>query len=130
MARTPRAAFLASPLAEGAREIDVQTGWRHYYLDAHAIGPSDFVVSLSFEYERFDGYHLASNDPAFGRGWDDWSEAKEMARREANDRWLLGQLGPPGSKGRATLYEFAWGTVWSSFDPKGGSSSIGVRFKP
>jgi hypothetical protein len=38
-------------------------------------------------------YRLWIADARFGTSWDDWSEEKELARRDAQDAWLVEQLG-------------------------------------
>jgi hypothetical protein len=89
--------------------------------------------ALLFEHERLDGCRLWICDPRYGTSWDDWSEEKQLALRDAHDSWLVEMLGP-GSRfawagGSLPEYRFEWGEVWSSYDPRSGSSSIGVRFR-
>ena len=128
-----RSSLLSSLLAKGTRSEDMQTGWAQVYLKPRRLGGREFGVHLVFEGERLDSYALSLHDPQYGTSWDDWSEAKELARRNAHDAWLEAGLGKGKSEGagraRELRYTFPWGRVWSSFDPKGGASSIGVRFR-
>ena len=57
----------------------------------------------------------------FDKGWDTWTEEKELADLEIYKAWLANELG--------TLKDFDWGTVWASYGKKGASSSIGLRYK-
>ena len=54
-------------------------------------------------------------------GSSSWSEQKEKEDLRKYKDWLDKEL-----DGEA---KFHWGNVWASYDPKGGSSSIGVRYK-
>jgi hypothetical protein len=99
-----------------------------------ASRPVDFCNSgLLFEGERLDGYRLWIEGTPYGTSWDDGSEEKELARRDAQDVWLAEMLGvgvrvqrPSGS---ALTYSFPWGEVWSGYDPRSAGSDIGVRFR-
>jgi len=130
---TTRTAFRASPLAAPARWDDMHTGWMDAELPSEADGDRKIGVRLIFEGERLDGYRLWIVDPRYGTSWDDWSEEKELAHRDAHDAWLVEKLGP-GERARAPGgmelgYSLPWGDVWSTYDPRSGGSSIGVRFR-
>jgi hypothetical protein len=115
-----------------ARWDDMQTGWMHAHLPGEVDGDRNVGVRLLFEGERLEGYRLAILDPRYGTSWDDWSEEKQLAQRDAHDQWLVEMLGPgvrtraPG--GMELSYTFPWGDVWSTYDPRSGGSSIGVRY--
>jgi len=115
-----RSAFATSPMAAGSSVDDMRTGW--------ARG-----VRLLFDGERLDGYRLWIADARFGVSWDDWSEDKELARRDAQDAWLVEQLGegvrierPSGS---VLTYSLPWGEAWSGYDPRSAGSDVGVRLR-
>ncbi|HEY1698053.1 MAG TPA: hypothetical protein VGG39_38095 [Polyangiaceae bacterium] len=131
-AATSRADLRAMPVAAGARWDDMHTGWVHVEL-ADATGTATFAVRLLFEGERLDGYRMWMLDPRFGTSWDDWSEEKQRAQQDAHDAWLIGLLGPgtrrPTPGGPELAYSLPWGEVWSAYDPRSGSSTIGVRFR-
>ena len=122
-------ALLACPLGRGASCYDMGTGWTRVELGPRPLGGRTFFVCASFEGERLDGYALCDADPRFGSSWDDASKKKELARRDAHDAWLMAALGAGGKRQPQLAYALAWGEAWSSYDPLGGSSSIGVRFR-
>jgi hypothetical protein len=128
-----RSSLLISPLSSHATCDDMDTGWMHVCLAPQTIDGLVFDVELHFEGERLDGYSLSLVDPRYGTCWDDYSEEKQLAQRDAHDTWLMANLGAgnrePGPRGPELRYSFAWGDAYSTFDPKGGSSSIGVRFR-
>ena len=64
---------------------------------------------------------FAIDDDRFGTSWSEWSEDKELKRKEEHDRLLNEVLG--------SKREFYWGTVWSVFDRKGACSLFGVNYK-
>jgi hypothetical protein len=111
----------------------MHTGWMHVSLEPQTVDGLVFGVAIHFEAERLDGYSLSLVDARYGTSWDDYSEEKQLAQRDAHDAWLVAILGPgnrkPSPRGPELRYSFPWGDAWSTFDAKGGSSSIGVRFR-
>jgi len=128
-----RTSFLASPLGAHARSEDMHTGWMLAYLGAQDLDGLTFAVVLHFEGERLDRYSLSLTDPRYGTSWDDYTEEKQLAQRDAYDAWLVASLGQgtrePSPRGPELRYALPWGDVWSTFDARGGSTSIGVRFR-
>jgi hypothetical protein len=128
-----RSAFLSSPMGAKARCDDKGTLGMSAYLGSQPVDGLVFRVELHFEAERLRGYSLWLDDPRFGTSWDDYTEDKQLAQRDAHDAWLLTTLGPgerePSPRGPELRYVFPWGEVWSTFDARGGSTTIGVRFR-
>jgi hypothetical protein len=114
-----RSLFLSS--VEGSRaEVSVKNEpWCSFRF---RDGEGEFWVILFFREEELNSIHLALADPKYGTGWDDWSEAKERERKAAHDRWLTRTGWIPGQK-------YSWGSVWSEYDPKSGSSMIVIRYQ-
>lgn len=113
--------FLRSSLAEGAtthvaNEPDHSWKLKGTFRSAGL----DLLVVLWFRGQQLTMVSLMDADPRFGTSWDDASLEKEMARKESHDAWLANALGPQRT--------FAWGTVWSSYDERGGFSDMGVRY--
>lgn len=128
-----RSSLLASPMSAQATCEDMHTGWMHVYLGPQDLDGTKFGVALHFESERLDGYSLSLVDARYGTSWDDYSEEKQLAQRDAHDAWLIATLGPgnrePSPQGPELQYSFPWGDAWSTFDARAGSSSVGVRFR-
>ncbi len=128
-----RSAFLSSPMGAKARCDDKGTLGMSAYLGSQPVDGLVFRVELHFEAEQLRGYSLWLDDPRFGTSWDDYTEDKQLAQRDAHDAWLLSTLGPgkrePSPRGPELRYVFPWGEVWSTFDARGGSTTIGVRFR-
>jgi hypothetical protein len=128
-----RSAFLASPMGAKAKCDDMHNGWMHLYPGPQTLDGLEFVVRLVFEGERLDSYSMWLDDARYGTSWDDYSEEKQLAQRDAHDTWLVATLGPgerePSPRGPELRYTFPWGEVYSTFDARGGSSPIGVRFR-
>jgi hypothetical protein len=123
----------SSSMATRAKYEEVAAGWVHASLEPKALDGLMFGVKLVFEGEQLDSYSLWLMDARHGSSWRDWSEEKELARRDAHDAWLVVTLGSgerkATEKGPELHYTFPWGEVRSSFDPRAGSSSIGVHFR-
>ncbi|GAC1372184.1 MAG: hypothetical protein NVSMB47_20280 [Polyangiales bacterium] len=128
-----REAWLASPIGADRHGDDLHNGWMWFTLAPITEAGLRFSASLAFEGEALDGYRLSLSDARYGTSWDDWSEQGERARRDAHDSLLIAWLGAgeraPSPQGPELRYDFPWGEVWSTFDMRGGSSSIGVRFR-
>jgi hypothetical protein len=110
-------AALVAPIA-----IAVQNEpWCSYRLAGISLRDTELHISLQFKGEQLISTQLCHSAERFGNSWDTWSEEKEKARKAFHDQWLATQLGdPPG--------EHAWGTVDSSYDSKGGFSSITLSY--
>lgn len=82
-----------------------------------------FIISLCFKEEELSELSMAVNDSRFdiSSDWNSWSERKEKEDLKKYQKWLDKELGKET--------KFHWGVVWASYDPKGGSSSIGIRYK-
>jgi hypothetical protein len=128
-----RSSLLSSTMGAKAICDDVHTGWMHVYLGPQNLGGTVFGVVLHFDVERLDGYSLSLVDARYGTSWDNYSEENQVAQRDAHDAWLLATLGrsspEPSNRGAQLRYSFPWGDAWSTFDARGGSSSIGIRFR-
>jgi hypothetical protein len=113
-----RSQFLASPVGLASTVLVRNEPWISFRLEAAA---ENVVLAVFFKAEALESVDIAVIDPRFGAGWDDWSQEKEMQRKAANDQWLLAHGLTPGKK-------YAWGSVWSGFDPKGGFSNAVIHY--
>ena len=117
---TVRDAWLASAAAQGSAVGVRNEPWCSYAARTFAVDGRAWQLSASFHGQTLWRVALVALGEEFGAGWDGWSERKEQVRRVFQDRWLTQVLG-----GART---FAWGTVASVFDARGGSSSILVDY--
>ena len=53
--------------------------------------------------------------------WKEWDEAKEMARKDQHDAWLLQHYGPPP-------YAYRWGSMRSYYEVREGTSMIALSY--
>ena len=115
-----RRAFLASPLGPRA-EVWVRNEPHCAYRARLRAGGKPCVLVLRFYGEELRGVELALTGERWGTTWDEWSESRERDRQRAHDAFLRAHLGPPP-------YAYPWGTVESTYDPKGGASTIVIRY--
>ncbi|WP_437981364.1 hypothetical protein [Sorangium sp. So ce117] len=113
-----RSEFLASSVGMGSAVLVRNEPWCSFRFEE---GAESVVLAVFFKAEVLESVHITVVDPTFGTGWDDWSQEKELQRKAANDQWLLAHGLTPGE-------HYAWGSVWSGFDPRGGSSSAVIRY--
>ncbi|MDB6174154.1 MAG: hypothetical protein JWL59_3465 [Chthoniobacteraceae bacterium] len=100
---------------------DMRTGWVWYTLPSFPDAGISLIISLGFVDGFLREISIAHDDTTlYGRGWDDWSEEKEILRAENTAKWF--------KKKGFELGTFSWGSIWASYDPKGGFGSGGVRY--
>lgn len=113
-----RSMFRLSPEALQAK-INVQNEpWCSFRFEDHEDSLS---ITVFFHGERLESVSLYINDPRFGTSWEDWSEQKELERKQAGDEWLKKNGLKPGKN-------YAWGSVWSDYSPQSGFSDIVIRY--
>lgn len=115
--------ILSLNLGQTNKQLDHGNGWSWLQENNVFVDNKFFIIQFGFFKNELKQISLCMNDTKFklDKGWDNWSEEKELADLEKYKEWLTNELGQQK--------EFAWGTVWASYDSKGGSSSIGIRYK-
>jgi hypothetical protein len=114
-----RSQFLESALAQDARVAVQNEPWCSWDLAERPDGAPQLCIRLSFHSDTLESIAL-SDTSIKERTWEDWSREEERRREERHAQWLRDVLG------RRTT--FAWGTVWSGYDEKGGFASIVIRY--
>ena len=104
-----------------AQTWNVRNGWEHYYLRNFKIDNNYFFFDFMFYNEILNRIDFCFFDnPVKNASWDDWSEAKELERKEEFEQWL--------SKVSGTVRNFSWGKLNAYYDSKGGSSGIMIAY--
>jgi len=96
------------------------------------IGARQYLVRARFEHDRLVQLTLVDEAPEFGTGWDDYTKAKERARRAAHDAVLVAALGPAhrvDDKHYLKEWTLPWGRVVSAHDPRGGGTDIQISYR-
>ncbi|MHB8061737.1 MAG: hypothetical protein ACYDG2_03750, partial [Ruminiclostridium sp.] len=52
-------------------------------------------IGLCFHNEDMNSAHIAIHSSNSSTSWSDWSEEKEIERKETHDIWLLKNIGKP-----------------------------------
>ncbi|MFS0871879.1 hypothetical protein [Paenibacillus xylanilyticus] len=110
------------------------TGYTWYrFKSVASSGGKTYYLALCFYQSRLVHASLAMDGSEFPSSWDEWTEAGEMKRKAAHDEWLKQQIsGTPQivrSKPYPYIeYSFPWGAIYSSYDPRSASASIGFTF--
>ncbi|PSR55618.1 hypothetical protein AHMF7605_19955 [Adhaeribacter arboris] len=97
--------------------------WIHYTVKNVLIAGKFFYLTFFFHEEILDSVSFIFNDCEIDltSNWDCWSEKREKENAVLYNNWLDKEIG--------TSRNFLWGTVWASYDPKSGGSSIGISYK-
>ena len=118
-----RSQFLASAAFSGASVSIQNEPWCSYRLPTIAQPDTELAVVVQFHGEPVVAVTLMHGAARFGSSWSDWSQESELARKAFHEHWLSTAL-------RLPLGDYSWGSVWSGYDPKGGFSSVVVRYHP
>jgi hypothetical protein len=119
--RLSRTEFLSIPIGKSASIVVKNEPYCSYNIGRHEISGLVFIVIIYFYDELLESVNLTSVNDKSSESWSDWSEQKELERKEIHDRWLKNILGNASSN-------YKWGEVWSDYDSKAGFSSIEIRY--
>lgn len=101
---------------------DLGNGWT--WLRIKNISNSGYFLNMSFAFKnqilKELSFIVSDKRYASNSNWSDWSEQKELDDLEFYNDWLNKEIG--------NQREFDWGNIWATYDRKGGSSSIGLRY--
>ena len=118
-----RESFLASSIASRSCEKIRNEANRSIELPGVQYEGHPIAWSLRFNGLNLWSVSIACMDDEFGRLWSEWSEHRELARKQLHDSLLESILGNSWH-GR----QFRWGRVESVYDPKSGGSGITVSY--
>ena len=118
-----KAEFLSSSLAANARPGNQNHPWVRFAFQPIQARGETWAGDVCFQNDRLYSVSLSIVRKEFGSSWEDWSEEKELARKALHDHVLFELLGRTAEE-----YRFAWGTVSSTYDQKGGESSIHLQY--
>lgn len=103
--------------------VDRQNGWKWLTVKNLKVDGDYFILSLGFYVNALKMIELiVSKDPFdLTADWNSGSECDELAILQKLQVWLRTELGHEGN--------FEWGEAQATYDPKGGSSSVSIRYK-
>jgi predicted NACHT family NTPase len=116
--------FLESQkLGEVQETQDMGNGYKWLHIKNIQIDNKYFIISLCFKEDELTELSMVLDDKLFdlSSDWSSWNEQKEKEDLKKYQGWLNKELGEET--------KFHWGDVWASYDPRAGSSSIGIRYK-
>lgn len=127
---TTLAAVRRSPLGEALeKRAAAAPPWETWSAGVRAVGGRRVSVSLTFAKGRLVRVEVSLREDGESASWDEWSERRERRRKAKHDAWLAKTLGAPARKDEVGVhYDYAWGRVLSTFDPRSGSSGIVVSY--
>ena len=112
---------------------DMQNDYIWYSFHNVTISSTSFSILLLFQNSLLNTVMMSASNPKYGLSWDDWSEAKELQRKQEHDRLLHKELQRPPDIRRSKPYPYIeydveYGTISSSYDPRSASSSILIHY--
>lgn len=101
---------------------DMGNGWIWLRIKNISNSGYFFNMSIAFKNQILKELNFIVSDKKFdlNPNWSDWSEKEELKKLKKYQNWLKKEIG--------NKREFDWGQIWSDYDPKGGFSSIGLRY--
>jgi hypothetical protein len=118
--RLSRTEFLSLPVGKSASIIVRNEPFCSYNIGTHEISGLIFTVTVYFYGELLESVSISFVENE-STSLSDWSEQKELEKKEIHDTWLKSLPGKASS-------HYKWGEVWSGYDPKAGFSSIEIRY--
>mgnify|MGYP000669303626 CR=1 FL=1 len=96
--------------------------WKWIDIKNITIENEYYLFSLGFKNEKLNHISFNVDDKPFdlNSNWDSWTEKQELKKYKYFKKWLNRKIG----KER----EFDWGSISASYDPKGGFSSIEIKY--
>lgn len=120
---TTEAHFRATQQGQASNITTPNAGYNWYRLAGQLLIDGDpFTVKLCFAQGSLWGLSMSIDTGGQSTSWSSWSEAAELATNRRHQEILERHYGPPP-------YTYPWGWVSASYDPRGGSSNITVRYR-
>lgn len=116
-----RSEFLSFPVGKAAKVVVKNEPSCSCNIGRHEISGLLFIVTVYFYNELLESISMSSVNDTSRESWSDWSEEKELKRKEIHDHWMKKLLGNTSS-------HYEWGEVWSGYDAKAGFSSFEIRY--
>lgn len=114
--------FIESDLYSDVLNEDVDD-YSNYYLRPQLIGENKFIVRLYFGLNNnICLVNMSITKDGNIPTWDNWSEQDQLVKKGEHDQWLQKNIGKPP-------YQYSWGEISSTYDPRSGSSTITFTYK-
>ncbi len=109
-------------LASTNKTWDVKNGYKWIYFNDINIDKLFFNIGVCFHNERLFCIDFGFTDKQEKNfTWDNWSEKDELKRKDIYEEWLTSIIGKKRN--------FEWGKVGAYFDPKGGTTSMHIKYE-
>ncbi len=109
-------------LAPTNKTWDIKNGYKWIYFTDVEIDKLFFYIGVCFYNDRLFCIDFSFNDKQEKNlTWDNWNEKDELKLKEIYDKWLTKIIGEKRS--------FEWGKVGAYFDPKGGTTSMHIKYE-
>jgi len=104
-------------------ERGMGNGWIWYDVINVIIVAQYFNISFAFYNSKLNILNFVFSSSKYdpNKGQESWSEMEELQNALIFDNWLYAEIGSERT--------FSWGEAWAGYDPKGGSSSVIIRYK-
>lgn len=103
--------------------VNHNNGYKWIYIKNIEIIPAKYHFGFCF-YEnklKYVDFGLSDTKEIKKQNWNDWSEEKELSKKEFYDNYLTIIFG--------TKRKFDWGKLETVYDPRGGTTSIVLKYK-
>lgn len=109
-------------LAPTNKTWDIKNGYKWIYFNDIAIENLLFYIGVCFYNDKLFCINFSFNDKQETKlSWDNWNEKDELNRKDIYDKWLTNTIGDQR--------KFEWGNIGAYFDPKGGTTSINIKYE-
>ncbi|MCF2873234.1 MULTISPECIES: hypothetical protein [unclassified Tenacibaculum] len=110
-------------LGEIQETREMGTEWKWIDIKNLKIENEYYLFFLGFKNEKLKLISFNVNTKPFelDSNWNSWTEKQELKKYKYLKKWLNIKVGKDS--------EFDWGSISTSYDPKGGFSAIKIKYK-
>jgi hypothetical protein len=102
--------------------LDIKNGYKWIYFKEIEIDNLFFNIGICFHNDRLFCIDFGFTfEQQKNLTWENWNEENELIRKDIYEKWLTINIG----KKR----KFNWGTIGAYYDPRGGTTSINIKYR-
>lgn len=115
------------------KKNDMNTGYCWYVFKEFEVLENAITLNLCFFEGCLKYIHFYTYQDGDSTSWDNWNEEAEINLFHRNNQFLSKVLNEPVKVEKKPyprcVFLFAWGNVWSVYDPRGAQASMGIQLK-
>lgn len=109
-------------LSPTSRTWDIKNGYKWIYFNDIEIDKLFFNIGVCFHNDQLFCIDFGFTEKQEKNlTWDNWNESDELKRKDIYEEWLTTIIGKKRN--------FDWGRIGAYFDPRGGTTSMNIKYR-